>query len=72
MFEHYLGKPRHQLRGDGFVRYAMNCQGFAYWFENKFLKWEYDITDSDDLKALQESLISATDELGYMDNAEAK
>lgn len=72
MFEYYLGKPRHHRREDGFVRYAMGCKGFAYWFENKFLKWEYDIVDSDDLKALQESLISAMDELGYMNEAEAK
>lgn len=60
MYQDFLGKPRNSLRQEKLISElcAENTR-FSSWFENKFLKWEHDPVDSNDVETLDESVANA-------------
>ncbi|QCQ61895.1 hypothetical protein Barba19A_gp055 [Rheinheimera phage vB_RspM_Barba19A] len=63
-FSDYLGKQKIELKSD--FRIRLLCKqhsGFSNWFGNKFLKWEYDMVDRDEVENLNSSFCRAYLEL---------
>jgi uncharacterized protein YdcH (DUF465 family) len=60
MYQDFLGKPRNSLRQEQLISELCSENArFNRWFEDKFLKWEYDPVDSDDVETLEESVTKA-------------
>jgi hypothetical protein len=63
-FSEYLGKQKIELKSDLCIRLLCKQHpGFSNWFENKFLKWEYDKADRYDIENLNSSFYCAYLEL---------
>ena len=62
--ELYFNKARNIARNDNTV--IQCCKGskkFLWWFENKYLKWEYDKADIEDIQCLYDGLVTTLEEI---------
>ena len=53
----YLGKPRYTIADQPVVELCCNDEKFNRWFNDKFLKWEYEPIDQDALDCLSDSIV---------------
>lgn len=61
----FIGMPRNTLRAEPVIqKLCFDNPRFAYWFENKFLKWEYDAIYEDDLDNINDAVRKAVREVG--------
>lgn len=66
MYQDYIGKPRNSLRTEKLIsELCSENPRFLRWFEDKFLKWEYDPVDQDGAEVLADSVTKALLEREY-------
>ena len=60
MYNDYIGKPKNTVRQEKLVsELCTENVKFHRWFNDKFLKWEYDPMDRQDAEVLSESVTVA-------------